>query len=214
VPLVQSGSLPLHVVVDRDEGFDEPINVQMVWNPPGVTSQPDVTIAKGATNVDYTLNASDSAQARSWKIAVIGHATVDGGQLYVSSQLCPVAVASPFLSGKIQTLVTSPGQTAKLNVDLKQLKPFEGRAKIRLIGLPEKITAPGKEITKDDQKVAFDLNIGTNCPPGSFKNLFCAVEVPNDGQIISHNIASGGVLRVVPPKKAPVKLAQAKEVNP
>jgi hypothetical protein len=214
VPLVQSGSMGLQVVAERDAGFDEPIELQMVWNPPGITSQTDVTIAKGATNKNYTLNASDNAQARAWKIAVIGHATVDGGQLYVSSQLCPVEVTSPFLSGKIQTLVTSPGQTAKLNVDLKQLKPFEGSAEIRLFGLPDRVTASKREITKDDQKVTFDLNIGTNCLPGSFKNLFCAVDVPNEGKSISHNIASGGILRVVPPKKAPVKLAQAKEGNP
>jgi hypothetical protein len=213
-PLVQSGSMALEVVVDRDAGFDEPVELQMVWNPPGVSSQSEATIPKGATNVDYQLSASDSAQARAWKIAVLGHATVEGGQVYVSSQLCPVEVASPFVAGKIQTLVTSPGETVKLNVDLKQLKPFEGRARIRLMGLPDKISAPEKEITKDDQKVTFELNVNAKCPPGSFKNLFCAVDVPNDGQVISHNIASGGILRIAPPKKVPVKIVEAKGGNP
>lgn len=204
VPLVQGGSMALEVVTDRKPGFDEPITVQMVWNPPGVSSQAEATIAKGATNVFYQLNAADNAECRAWKIAALAHAKVDGGEVYVSSQLAALETTSPFLAGKIETIVAHPGQPATLTVKLQQLKPFEGKAKIRLMGLPDKITAPASEITRDDAKAVFDLAVDPKCPPGQVRNLFCSVEVVENGQVISHRIASGGILRV---KNAPVKVA-------
>lgn len=205
--------MALEISAWRKPGFDEPIELAMVWNPPGITSQSDATIPKGATNIIYQLNAADSATARVWKIAVIGHATVGGGEVYVSTQLAGLEVAAPFLAGKIQTLVANPGQSATLTVELQQLKPFAGRAKIRLLGLPEKVTAPEKEITRDDQKISFALNVDPKCAPGSFKNLFCAVDVMQDGQVIPQSIAAGGILRIVPVKREPAKIAEVKEAK-
>ena len=213
VPLVQAGTMALEVVADRKPGFDEPIELSMIWNPPGVSSQTDTTIARGATNAFYQLNAADSAEIRTWKIAVNGHATVDGGEVYVSTQLAPLQIDSPFVSGKIQTLVANPGKPATLTVDLQQLKPFDGKARVHLLGLPEKVTAPDMEITKDDQKISFPLTVDPKCSPGPSRNLFCSVEVKQDGQVIPQSIASGGILRIVPAKHEPVKVADAKEAK-
>lgn len=213
VPLVQAGSMALEIAAERKPGFDEPIELAMIWNPPGISSQTEATIPKGATNAFYQLNAADSAENRVWKIAVNGHATVEGGEVYVSTQLAPLEVSSPFVAGKIQTLVANPGKPATLMVDLQQLKPFEGKAKVRLLGLPDKVTAPEKEITKDDQKISFALAVDPKCAPGSVRNLFCSVEVMQDGQVIPQNIAAGGILRIVPPKHEPVKMAGVKEAK-
>ena len=103
-----------------------------------------------------------------------------------------------------------PGQPATLTVELQQLKPFEGQAKIRLLGLPDKVTAPEKVITSADQTVFFELTVDPKCAPGSFKTLFCAVDVGQGGQVIPHHIASGGILRILPDKREPDKLASAK----
>ena len=211
VPIVQSGAMKLEVAADRDPGFEEPIELQMIWNPPGVSSQAEATIPKGATNVFYQLNAAGGAETRTWKIAVLGHATVDGGQLYVSSQLASIEVAPPFLAGKIETLWLNPGNAGKLTVNLQQNKPFEGKATIRLCGLPEKVCAQEQELTKDDKEVVFDLQADSGCPPGSFKNLFCRVELKDQGEVVQQNIASGGILRIVPPKKSSEKLAAAEK---
>ena len=209
VPLVQAGSMRLEITVERAPGFDEPIEVQMIWNPPGVSSQPEATIPKGATNVFYQLNVGGGAELRSWKIAVLGHAGVADGQLYVSSQLADLAVAAPFMAGKIETLWVNPGKPGKLTVNLQPAKPFEGKATVRLCGLPERVGATEKTITKDDQEVVFELAVDQACSPGSYRNLFCAVDVPQNGRVIPHSIATGGILRVVPPKKEPASLAAA-----
>lgn len=202
VPLVQGGSMSLKVKAIRDSGFDEAINLKMLWNPPGISSSSDITIAKGANDGVCTLNASGNAELRKWKIAVLGSATVNGGTLYVSTPLTPLEIAEPYLTGKIETVSVSPGQSAKLVCKLDQKKAFEGKATVKLMGLPDKITAPEVQITKDDKEAAFAVTVDSKCNNGSHKNLFCHVEVVEQEQPIPHNIASGGVLRVVPPKKA------------
>jgi hypothetical protein len=209
VPLVQAGSMRLEIAAERERGFDEPIEVHMVWNPPGVSSQPEATIPKGATNVSYQLNAGGGAEIHSWKIAVLGHATVAGGQLYVSSQLADLEVAAPFVTGEIETLWVNPGKQGKLTVNLQPAKSFEGAATIRLCGLPEKVTAAERTITKDDQEVVFDVKVDSKCSAGSYRNLFCALDVPQGGRVIAHAIAQGGILRVVPPKKGQTTVAAA-----
>jgi hypothetical protein len=211
VPLVQAGSMRLEIVADKSPGFDEPIEVKMLWNPPGISSQSEASIPKGATNVFYQLNAGGGAEVRAWKIVLLGHATVEGGEVYVSTQPAKLEVATPFVTGKIETLWTQPGKTSKLTVNLQQAKPFEGKATIRLAGLPDKVIAPEKEITKDDQEVVFDVSVDPKCSTASHKNLFCALDIKQNGQLIPHTIAPGGILRIVPPKKEEGKVAAAQK---
>jgi hypothetical protein len=211
VPLVQGGSMRLEIVAEKAAGFDEPIEVKMIWNPPGISSQSEATIPKGATNVFYQLNAGGGAETRVWKIALLGRATVEGGELYVSTQPAKLEVAPPFVTGKIETLWVQPGKTAKLTVNLQQAKAFEGKAKIQLSGLPEKVTAPDREITKEDQEVVFYVAVDPKCSHGSHKNLFCSLEIRQNGQPIPHTIANGGILRIVPPKKEVAVASQEKK---
>src|SRR5262249_36239295 len=102
-PLVQGGSMDLKVEADRDAGFDETINVKMLWTPPGVSSLPDITIAKGETNAVYVLNSKSDAELREWNITVLASAKVHGGELFVSSPLTRLELAAPYLTAKIET---------------------------------------------------------------------------------------------------------------
>ena len=201
VPLVQSGTMDLQIVAERQPGFDEPIIIKMLWNPPGVGSQPEVTIPKGSNSFIYPLNANSSAETNTWKIAVIGTATVDGGSVYVSSQLAKIDVAEPFLAGKIETLTVRPGEKARLLCKLDQKTPFAGKAVARLVGLPDKVSSEPREITSEDKEVAFEISVDASCQPKSTRVLLCNVLIQKDGDLIAHNIAGGGHLRIVPPKK-------------
>ena len=210
VPLVQGGSMDLKINVERDAGFDEPINVKMMWNPPGIGSQPDISISKGANEGTYQLNATAGAEQRKWKIAVIASATVKGGQVHVSSQLAALEIGEPYVVGKIETLAASPGDTPKLVCKLDQKKPFEGKATLKLMGLPDKVAAPEVQITSQDKEAVFELKVDPKCPFGSHKNLFCAAEIKANSQSIPHSIGQGGILRVVPTKnKGETKVAAA-----
>ena len=201
VPLVQGGTMDLKVVVDRDAGFDEPIVLKSVWNPPGVTAQPDITIPKGATNETFPLSAKPDAELREWKIALSAAAKVNGGELMVSTPLTPVTIGEPFVTATMEKSACEPGKGTNIVVKLDQKIPFEGKATIRIVGLSEKVNVTEKEITKDDKEIVFPVKVAADCQTGSQRNLFCSLLVKKDGVVIPHNIAAGGVFRVTPPKK-------------
>jgi len=201
VPLVQGGTMDLKIVVERDAGFDEPINLKSVWNPPGVTSQPDITVPKGSASVSFPLSAKPDAELREWKMAVSASAKVKDGELFVSSQLAPLRVGEPFLTATMEKVACEPGKGTNIIVKLEQKIPFEGKAIIRIVGLSDKVSVTEKEITKDDKEVIFPVKVDAGCSTGSQRNLFCSVLVKKDGEIIPHNVAQGGSFRVVPAKK-------------
>lgn len=214
-PLVSFGALELKVVADR-HGYDGPINVKMMWNPPGVGSLPDVTIPKGSNSAIYQLNAKGEVQPHKWRIAVLGSSTTGdrntdrtGGATFVSSQLATLETAEPFVIGSVSPLVVSPGQEAKLVCKLDQRKPFEGKARVHVLGLPEKIIASEASISSEDKQVVVELKVDPTLAPGSYRNFLCSADVVHNGQIIPHNLAAGAVIRVVPPKKnAPKQVAK------
>ncbi|HMJ91160.1 MAG TPA: PPC domain-containing protein, partial [Candidatus Acidoferrum sp.] len=214
-PLVQYGALDLNVVVKRRAGFVDPIQVKMMWNPPGVSSLPDITIPKGSNSAIYTLNAKPDAQPNKWKIAVLGSIGTEnradrGGTTFVSSSLTPLEVGEPFVVGTISPVMVSPGQETKLICKLDQKKPFEGKARVRVLGLPEGVIASDAEITSADKEVIIKLKIGEKVPHASYRNFLCAADVIHNGQTIPHNLASGAVIRVVPPKSGATKQVAAK----
>lgn len=200
VPLVQNGEMNLQIVAERAEGFDEPITVKMLWNPPGVSSLPDMVIPKGADTVSYKLNTNAKADARTWKIAVIAGATVKGGTAYVSSQLAELAVAPAFLFGKIDLTKVERGTATKLTCALEQKIAFEGTAVARLVGLPPNVTAQEVEITKDSKEAVFEIVTTDKSPIGMTKNLFCNVVITQNAEPISQNIAQGSMLRIDAPR--------------
>jgi hypothetical protein len=214
-PLVSFGALDLKIVADR-RGYEGPINVKMMWNPPGVGSLPDVTIPKGSNSAIYQLNAKGEVEARKWKIAVLGsntsgerNADRGGGATYVSSQLTTLETAEPFVVGSVAPVMVSPGQEAKLVCKLDQRKPFEGKARVHVLGLPEKITASEAFITSTDKEVVIKLNVDSTMAPGSYRNFLCSADVVHNSQVIPHNLAAGAVIRVVPPKKGAKQVASS-----
>lgn len=206
-PLVQSGSLDVTIVVERKEGFDEPIKVINLYNPPGTGSTPDITIAKGEKSAVYQLNANAGAATKPWKIAFLGSATVAGGTAYASTQLTDLEVAPAFVTGKLAQTNTVVGNPVKFTCALDQKTAFEGRAEVKLMGLPSGVTAEAKSITKDDKEVVFDIVTATNAVKGMHRTVFVAMNLKLNGQQVTQSFASGGALRIDPIRQ---QVAEAK----
>lgn len=201
IPLVRSGSMKLRVKAERRSGFEDAINVKMLWNPPGISSETEVTIPKGKTSADYAINAKGDAGLATWKLAALASAPYKGGTVFASSDLTPVRVTEPFIVGKITAAMTEPGKPVQIRCQLDQKEPFEGKATARLVGLPDKATTQEKEITKNDKEVVFDISLDPKIPTGSHKNLSCQVQIKRGSDLIVQTVGSGGILRIVPPKK-------------
>lgn len=214
VPLVLNGEMNLSIVAERAEGFDEPITVKMLWNPPGMSSLPEMVIPKGSSSIAYKLNATGKAEARKWKTAVIAGASVKGAVTYVSSQLATLEIASAFLIGKMELSKVERGQAGRMVCSLEHKTPFEGTAVAKLVGLPDRVTAKEVEFTKDSKEIVFEIVTTDKSPTGITKNVFCNVVIMQSGEPISHTIAPGSVLRIDAPRAGAVASSPAASVAP
>jgi hypothetical protein len=216
VPLVQNGSMNLKVVAERKPGYKAAITVQMLFNPPGVGSASSATIPEGQDATVIPMNAAGKAQARKWKIAVVGVAPVGNGPVWVSSQLATLEVAPPFLAFAMERAAAEQGKNTEIFCKVQHLTPFAGAAKVHLVGLPNKVTAPDVDITMETKEFAFKVAVDKTSPPGQHRNLFCQMVVTQNGEPVVHNLG-GTELRIdvpLPPKtQAAAKPAPAAAVK-
>jgi hypothetical protein len=202
VPLVQNGSMNLKVVAKRKPGFTAAITILPLFNPPGVGSASSVTIPENQTETLLPMNANGGAQVRKWKTAVLGVATVGNGPLWVSSQLATLEIAPPFLTFAMERAAGEQGKGAEIYCKIQQTTPFDGSAKVQLVGLPPKVATQEMQITKDSKELAFKVTIDPTSPPGQHGNIFCQVYIVQNGETVLHN-AGGTQLRIdvpIPPK--------------
>jgi hypothetical protein len=202
VPVLQNGQSTLKVVATRKPGFTGPINVSMLYNPPGISSQSIVTIPTNQDSVDFPINASNDARAKTWEVAAIASADSGQGAVWVSSDFVPLQVSTPFLTGHLDRANTVQGDPVTITCHLDQNIAFDGTATMRLMGLPAKVTAPDVLVTSGDTEAVFNVTTDPTAPPGQHKDLFCEVTVQKSGVPLVADTANGGVLRIDPaPKK-------------
>src|SRR6185369_16132992 len=113
-----------------------------------------------------------------------------------------------FVSGTLVRTYIDQGGEGTMTLKLDQKNPFEGKAKVALVGLPQGVTAEEKEITKDDKEVKFTLKATPEALVGQHKTLFASFTLLRDGEPMTNTIANGGILRVDKASAAP-KVADA-----
>ncbi len=109
----------------------------------------------------------------------------------MSSQLAKLTVASQFLTLNFSPVSVEQGKEVDLPVKINKLVDFPGEAKVKLIGLPNKVTTEPVTITKESTDVVFHVKTDPTSPPGDTKSLFCEVVVMRDGEPIVHNLGTG-----------------------
>jgi hypothetical protein len=220
VPLVQNGSMLLKVVAKRRPDFKGAITIYPLFNPPGVGSASAATIPANATETVLPINAAGNAQARKWKTAVLGVSDAGKGPVWVSSQLATIEVAAPFVVANIERGAVEQGKETDLLVKLQHLTPFNGKAKLRLLGLPFKVATTEQEFTKDTREVLFKLTTDRTSPAGLHRNLFCQVLITKNGEPVLANTGYSELRIDVPivkttpsPKPVPTAVAQKPPPN-
>ena len=214
VPLVQSGSMEIRVVARRKGDFKGPINVTMLYDPPGVSNPSSVTIAEGKDEAALPLTADRGAPPGAWKIVVIGEASVGDGPVRVASQLARLEVSEPFFKFTFPSAACQQGQETELAVKVEKQKDFPGNATVELLGLPNEVTSRPQEFTKDSAEVLFPIKTTDKSPPGLHKTLVCRAVAMVSGEPVTH-ILGGGELRIQPPlAKKPAVQAAASPAAP
>ncbi len=205
VPLVQNGSFNLRVIAKRAEGFKGAITVFPLWTPPGMGIQGSAVIPEGQTECVLPMNAAPGAAPRKWKTAVTAVADAGKGPVWVSSQLFTLEVTAPVVTLTMERPAVEQGAQTQLFCKVAVTTPFEGKAKVTLIGLPAKTTTQVIEITKDSKEFAFPIVADKTSPVGQH-NVFAQVVIDRGGELITGS-TGGTQLRIdvpLPPKVAVV----------
>jgi hypothetical protein len=204
VPIVQNGSFSLRIVAKRAEGFKGPITVFPLWTPPGMGIQGSAVIPPEATECVLPMNAAPNAAPRKWKTAITAVADAGKGPVWTSSQLFTLEIAAPLVTMTMERPAVEQGQTTQLFCKVTVATPFEGKAKVRVFGLPAKVTTQELELTKDTKELAFPIVADKTSPAGKHGGIFAQVVIDRGGELITGNVG-GTELRIdvpLPPKVA------------
>lgn len=212
VPIVRNGSMQLKIVATKKEGWDEQINVQFPFRPPGIGASSSVNIPKGQTEVLYPLSANGSAAIGKWPVYALGSANV-GGAAWAASQMVTLEVAEPYIGLALQRATVELGQETEIVAEVQILKELNAPATVQLVGLPHKVTSEPLQITGDTKELVFKVKTETDSPAGNHKNIFCSIVVTENSEPITHARVGGTELRVDKPLPKPVVTAP-KKVEP
>jgi hypothetical protein len=196
VPLLQTGSMNLKVVAERTGDYKGPITIALLYSPPGIGNAGLQQIKENETEGTVTVSANGNAALQKWQICVVGSADFGKGPVWFSTQLVDIEVAAPIVGGQLVRTFVDQGDTTTMTVKLDQKAPFEGKARLQLLGLPPNCTAEDQEITKDDKEVKFTIKADKTAPAGQHKQLFCQFTLQKDGEQMTETFAQGGILRV------------------
>jgi hypothetical protein len=203
VALVANGVLDLKVTAKRKEGFKNAIRVFMIWKSPGVSCLGEQTIAEGQNECYFNLDANGAVTDGKWNYTVMGEVDAGNGRIYNASPFTEVTTTTAFLTAPAIPLVAvEQGKETIMTAKLEHLKPFEGKAKAAVLGVPDTIQIEPAEITKDSKEVSFKVKTTDKSPVGKQGNLFVRVDVPVAGGTTAHRIALGSILRIDAPRKA------------
>lgn len=204
-PLVAGGEFTLPIRITRKPGFEGPIQFESRWLPPGVASEAPKRIPAGETEGVMRLSADATAQLGTWPMTFLATTVNNGnnrmgtGRIRVSSEILELQVLGPFLELAGDVSSVRRGQKSKMNWRVIQKRPFEGRAEVRLLGLPKgvRVVAPLPQITSKDTTLVFDIEATDEALLGRAEQLSCEALIPSGGQQIRQR-SGQGVLRIDP----------------
>ena len=196
VPILRNGSMNLRVTVERKNEFKGPLSIALIYAPPGIGSPGVVQIPEGKDEGIITISANGDAPLHKWKICVTGSADFGKGPVWMSTALADLEIVEPFLTGGLTRNFIDQGDAGTMTLKLDPKIPFEGKARLVLLGLPQGVTAEEREISKDDKEVKFNIKAIPEAQVGQHRQLFVQFNLIRDGEPMVNTFAGGGILRV------------------
>ena len=206
VALVRGGELAIPVLITRQKGFDAPVEFQCDWVSPGVTVQPTTTIRAGESDGLLRITGEANAPLGRCPLVVTASTTRDDldpylgtGRIRVSSEIVDLMIAEPFVELASQPESVRRGEQKRYVWSVQQKSPFEGTARVRLLGLPKGVSVLEQfpVLTHTSKEIAFNIQATDEALLGSVRGMSCEVIVQAGGQEIRQRTGSG-TLRIDP----------------
>jgi hypothetical protein len=127
VPVLQSGSIDLKVVAERQGDFKGAISLALLYSPPGTATAGTLQIKEGENEAVVTVSAADKAALQTWPICIVGSADFGKGPVWVSTQMAELEIAAPYVAGQIVRTFVDQGDTATVTVKLDHKQPLQAK---------------------------------------------------------------------------------------
>ncbi len=207
-PAMRGGPFPLKVKVERTGEFKGQVEVALLYAPPGIATAGGVKVAPEANEATINLSVSPDAPLKKWKLCVVANADFGKGNTWFSSGLFDIELSESPLGGSLVRSSISQGATAQMKLKVDQKAPFEGKAKVELMGLPNGVTAEPLEATAETTELVFNLTAKPEASLGIQKAVAAQFTIQKNGISLTANCATGGIVRV--DKGDPAVIAMAK----
>ena len=204
--LVRGGELALPVTITRNDGFTGAVEYWVRFADSSISPQPPTTIPEGETTSLLRLSCSANAPLGGLPLAVMGRSLVDEiprtmgtGDRLASTEIVSLNIAEPYMKLSSSPSSIRRGETKAFRWKVEQLTPFEGKARIELLGLPKGISLDGDlpVIDSKAEEVSFPLNATDEALLGQATNLSCQIRLEVAGQEVTQRTGKGS-LRIDP----------------
>ena len=145
--LCRGGELVPAVRLVRHDGFDEAVDFQADWLPPGLAGESAVTISPGQTEAKFAIHADTRARPGRYRIAM--NATTTGGFVYtgvgrtrVSSSFVDLTVSEPYLTIAMHRSAIERGGRGEIVCDINSPQALP-RPDLGLVEAPAQRREPG-----------------------------------------------------------------------
>ncbi len=204
--LVRGGELAIPLKIVRRQDFNEAVEFQCDWVPPGVSVQPATIIPAGESEGVLRITGEANAPLGKCPIVISATTTRDDldaylgtGRIRVSSEIVDLMIAEPYVELASQPEAVRRGERKKYVWSIQHKSPFEGQASVRLLGLPKGVSVmePQPTLTRDSKEIAFEIEATNEALLGSVRGVSCEITVKAAGQEIRQRTGNG-TLRIDP----------------
>ena len=201
-PLCKNGSTELKVTAHRDEGFDQPIAVRMLYHSPGISSNRSRSIAAGKNEAKIPVTANGKARTGAWPVVVVAETNING-RVYAATEFVTLNVAEAYFDVTVPRVTVRQGQSAELLATLSHRESFEGRARLELVGLPSGVTSEPIDIQAGAESAAFPITASEDARPGVHRGVGCRIRLEINGEPVAYRHAYSDLQ--VDPAEAPIE---------
>ena len=216
VPLVRNGSANFQIKVKRNEGYNEPISLRVLYNSNGCAASGSVRVEPDQSEALVPVTANANAEIGSFPMTMLAQAKRTNGSAWVATNFINFEVADSFFDYQFVATVVEPGASNSIAVGLQIKSPPDGEVDFELLGLPAGITsaAPVVKLEGEMTQLTFPISVAADARVGKFQTLVIKATIRRPAGEIVQTQGTGEVQIVAPVPTATPAVAAAPAAPP
>ena len=183
IHLIREATRKVPIKVTRHGDFAGPLLINVGFVDGAIVKSPEFVIPAGATSAEIELTATKSAPLDTLPLVITASNTNDIfdpylgiGHIRVCSDIAKLKVTDPYLKLTAEPQSIRRNGSGELVWKVEQILPFEGEAKLEILGLPKGVTSvKSPTVTSSDSEAVFHLDATDEALLGSNPGLQCEV---------------------------------------